>query len=94
MGRTKGNITITCPGKAPLLFREGVQLQYVLSRAREEFGPGGITDGEGFEVSEGTDLDTGSYTYRTAAAGWSMKVFHAAEVRPVARSQALLLSMT
>lgn len=68
MGLTNGNITITCPEEAPLRFREGVRIQFLLSRAREQFGPGGITDGEGFEVSEEIDLDAGSYSFRKAAA--------------------------
>ena len=95
MGRTKGNITITCPEEAPLRFREGVRLQFVLSRAREQFGPGGIRNEEGFEVSEEIDLDAGSYTYRkAAAAGWCLEVPHPADLRPVAKTQALLLVMS
>ena len=92
MGLTNGNITITCPEEAPLRFREGVQIQFLLSRAREQFGPGGITDGEGFEVSEEIDLDAGSYSFRkAAAAGQSLKIHPPADVRSVERTQAPLL---
>jgi len=56
-------------GSAVLKFRAGTSSKAILARARDKWGPGMITDNEGYEVTEESPvLVSEQYEYQLASA--------------------------
>ena len=63
------NGIILIRGSTVLKFRAGTLSKAILARARDKWGPGTITDHEGYEVTEESPaLATAQYEYETSTA--------------------------